>query len=299
MKHLDDITPTFDKLRDRFAKNTDVYFQTASYTKEQIDLTGIPFAQRHTHFEIIWLKNCKGVHHVDFVSYPIEGSVIFMLAPDQVHQLSREFSEEEHYVLFKQELFLSQDLESFLYELSLFGNIDPEPIIPIPEAYAEELQILFDQMKKEEELKSLSSREVITAYLRILLLKLSRLKKSGHNQNIQMMDERLKLYSSFMKLINAHYKESHEVQQYAEMLNVQPRKLNEQVKHYACITAQELIKRRIMLEAKRLLFQGQKNVKEIAYALGYDDPAYFNRFFKRNTNLSPLQFREHELERTK
>jgi len=48
----------------------------------------------------------------------------------------------------------------------------------------------------------------------------------------------------------------------------------------------------VMLEARRLLYYSQLNVKEITHKLGYDDPAYFSRLFKKATNTTPLAFRE-------
>ena len=49
---------------------------------------------------------------------------------------------------------------------------------------------------------------------------------------------------------------------------------------------------RLVLEAKRQLAFSNRNVKEICYELGFEDPAYFSRFFRNHTGTSPHEFRE-------
>ena len=61
---------------------------------------------------------------------------------------------------------------------------------------------------------------------------------------------------------------------------------------YGKATPNDIIKDRIILEAKRLLAHSDLNVKEIAYDLGYDDPAYFNRLFAKVSEIAPAEFRK-------
>ena len=77
------------------------------------------------------------------------------------------------------------------------------------------------------------------------------------------------------------------------MLNINPSCLNELTKRTTGITAGELIRNRVIDETKVLLYSSSKSGKEIAFKLGFDDPAYFSRFFRKYTGQTLKEFREH------
>ena len=76
------------------------------------------------------------------------------------------------------------------------------------------------------------------------------------------------------------------------MLNMNPSCLNELSKRVTGITAGELIRNRVIEETKKLLYSSRMSGKEIAYELGFDDPAYFSRFFKKYTGTTLKEFRD-------
>ncbi|MEI9935054.1 MAG: helix-turn-helix transcriptional regulator [Ferruginibacter sp.] len=76
------------------------------------------------------------------------------------------------------------------------------------------------------------------------------------------------------------------------MLFVTPKNLNKKLTQFGNQSPNEIIKDRIILEAKRLLAHTVITIKEIGYSLGYDDDAYFIRLFTKQTGLSPQQFRK-------
>lgn len=78
---------------------------------------------------------------------------------------------------------------------------------------------------------------------------------------------------------------------YAGMLNVSESYLNEVLKKVTGFSVSYWILNEVMLEAKRLLYYSECNVKEVAHALGYDDHAYFSRLFKKSEGVTPLTFR--------
>jgi AraC family transcriptional activator of pobA len=92
-------------------------------------------------------------------------------------------------------------------------------------------------------------------------------------------------------LVNEHYSEKHDVAAYANMLNMSAGHLGEVIKQQSGKTAIELIHERLTLEAKRLLFHTENSIKEISFELGFEDASYFNRFFKRISEQTPLAYR--------
>ena len=92
-------------------------------------------------------------------------------------------------------------------------------------------------------------------------------------------------------MINASFRELKEVGDYAAGLNISAGHLSEVVKVQSGKPAIKHIHERLILEAKRLLFHTNTPLKEIAYELGFSDASYFNRFFKRETDLTPAAYR--------
>jgi AraC-like DNA-binding protein len=75
-------------------------------------------------------------------------------------------------------------------------------------------------------------------------------------------------------------------------LGVSPKFVTKHFQKLGAIKPSSFIKNRIWLEAKRLLIYTDKTVKEIAFELGFNDPAYFTRFFTKAISKSSLQFKK-------
>src|SRR5690606_233557 len=100
------------------------------------------------------------------------------------------------------------------------------------------------------------------------------------------------IISNFRNLVEQHFRELHQVQDYSNLLNISPGHLNRSCKDESGLTASEIILQRVILEARRLLLFTEESSKSIAYHLHFEDPSYFSRFFKRHTGYSPVQFRK-------
>jgi AraC-like DNA-binding protein len=92
-------------------------------------------------------------------------------------------------------------------------------------------------------------------------------------------------------MVEWNYTRLHSVANYAELLHISPKALNKRITRYNKTTPNDIIKNRIILEAKRLLVHTPLSVKEIGYKLGYDDASYFVRIFSKQAAISPHKFR--------
>lgn len=96
----------------------------------------------------------------------------------------------------------------------------------------------------------------------------------------------------FEKLVNEQFTTHKTVQWYADQLGLSPEHLNVVCKQVASTMALKIIHQRIILEAKRMLTYTQLTIEQVSVSLGFKDPAYFSRFFKRLVGLAPRQYTE-------
>lgn len=98
-------------------------------------------------------------------------------------------------------------------------------------------------------------------------------------------------YRLFIRLVHTFYPRQHQIAFYAEEMNMKPATLCRLVKRESGYTAMEIINRTIIMDAKTQLCTGNSPVKDIALNLGFNNAAFFNKFFKRHVGMTPQTFR--------
>lgn len=175
----------------------------------------------------------------------------------------------------------------------LFSQFNRMRLTPVPNEEAAFIRYLIGQVNNEFALKDPTQEEMLRTYLKQLLIKSTRFWRQQFVSEDNLSENKdLEFFRKFMQLVEVFYKEKHSVADYAVMMNVAPKTLTHRFKRLNLPQPGEVIKNRIILEAKRLLIYTERTAKEIAYGLGYDDPAYFSRIFQIKTNRSPSGFRE-------
>ncbi|MDH7447918.1 helix-turn-helix domain-containing protein [Aquimarina sp. 2201CG14-23] len=105
-------------------------------------------------------------------------------------------------------------------------------------------------------------------------------------------DHSLMLVYSFISLVHKHYKMHHEMSFYSKNLTATSKYISEKFHGLGIMSPHEFIKNRILVEAKRQLLYTDKTAKTICFDVGFNDPAYFARFFKKNTGMTSREFKE-------
>jgi AraC family transcriptional activator of pobA len=249
-----------------------------------------PFLHRHSYYHILWMTHACGTHIIDFETFEIKYNSVFFLSPGQVHAWSSSVDASGFVMNFSAEFFLQMfpKMEE-LAEFPFFHITNSDPVLYLSPEQHEELFPLLQQIETEFNDALLGRYDVVRSFLLILLTKLRRLHKP--RQTDLALPKSYSLTKRFKLLIEQRFLEFGSVQEYASMLLVTERRLNEAVKGSTGRTATQLIHDRIMLEAKRLLAQTDLGISEIAYRLNFEDPAYFCRFFKKQVSLTPGEFR--------
>lgn len=231
---------------------------------------------------------------VDFNVYTTTQNSLFFVAPNQFLQIDTAGQEEGYMIFYNRDFYCIQihDAEVACDGL-LFNNINKMPMVRVAEEEIMAIDPLFNCIDEEFGLNDTSQEEMIRTYLKQLLIKSTRIWKKQHlGQELLQSNNELDFFRRFSVLVDAYYKEKHSVADYADLLSMAAKTITNKFKRLNLPQPNEVIKDRIMLEAKRLLIHTSLTAKEIAYQLGYEDPAYFSRQFLQKTGESPSNFKK-------
>lgn len=152
-------------------------------------------------------------------------------------------------------------------------------------------QMFIEEFKTRDTIQS----DMLQMLLKQLVIIITRLAKEQYiNQKI-FENDKFDLIRQYNVLVDKNYKKEHQVQFYAGLLNRSPKTLNHLFAQYNYRPPSQIIQDRIINEAKRLLYYTDRSAKEIAYELGFAEPAHFSRFFKNATNQSTSDFKKNTL----
>lgn len=243
-------------------------------------LKGVETDTMHLHgfYEIIWFQKGSGTHYVDFNQYAIAPGTIIFISPGQIHSFDTKHDQEGYVLKICAELF--DDFVSL-------------SCVTVQDKDSAALEMLIGAM--QEELKkedSLGHREALHALVKLFVIMVRRSYAEINPSAPNPHKVSYKAFLNFRKLIEENYCRLHTVKDYASLLNVSSKTLTLYVNECSKYSPLELINNRIILEAKRLLRYSVLSVKEIAFRLGFEDPSYFAKFFKRLVKQSPADYRE-------
>src|SRR5690606_10839962 len=174
----------------------------------------------------------------------------------------------------------------------LFSNIYNIPLVELDKGEIPFFSYIFGQMTDEFGLNDTSLEEMLRTYLKQLFIKSARLwKKQNLNKELTEQNSDLEFFRKFTLLVDEHYKEKHHVADYAELLFIAPKTISHKFKRLNLPQPNDVIKNRILLEAKRLLVHTNVTVTGVGYELGYEDPAYFSRLVVQKSGETPSGFR--------
>lgn len=176
----------------------------------------------------------------------------------------------------------------------LFNDVYEVPLVNLEPAQLVEFTDLFQAIGKELQQAALAQLEILTSYLKVLLVKATRLKIAQHGQDGLEATKQPDILRQLRDALEEHYQQKHRPSDYAAMLGVSHKTLSGLVKLHFHQTLSELIRERVLKHARWQLLHTLKSVKEIAYEVGFEDEFYFSRLFKRSFGCSPTAFREYE-----
>ncbi|MEZ0612088.1 helix-turn-helix domain-containing protein [Fibrella sp. WM1] len=263
-------------------------FRVYTYQGSLPDQADLLIPHRKDHYLLVFIRRAGSRQWIDTTPYVLRDNAVYFTGPSQV--IVKEGMKQlwSTGLAFTRE-FLSLQENASLTKLPLLQNPYNVHELLLSEADVSVVEALLTNITAEYQHPGEWQQRMLSAYLTVLLTYLSRL------YTTQCMDmppsADTLLLKTFQAKIDEGFREQHEVSDYAALLHLSAGHLSEVVKQQSGKPAIKHIHDRIVLEARRLLFHTNDSLKEIAFDLGFADASYFNRFFKRETGLTPADYR--------
>jgi len=240
--------------------------------------TVISEPHRHEFHEIIFIFKGNDIHSVDFNEYLLNERDVLIIPKGSIHDFIPSDKSHGWKLIFDDSFF--NDVQQMLFkDFQIFIPFYGRKSIRIS---TDDLHIMEYSIEIISKLKSNRQRKIV-------LLNFISFLNDYFEEYLENIDRN---FVFFLKLLDKKIHEHHNVNFYAETLNISGKSLNNLVKEVTGCSTIEYIHTRLVNEAKRKLLYTKMNINEIAYSIGFKDALYFSRFFKKMTQSSPSQFRE-------
>lgn len=253
----------------------------------------VNYPHRHDFYQVIHITEGRGQHVVDHYAFPIIPPILFFVSPSQVHFWQIVEHLQGDGLLFRPDFVAPGPAYGAEFDkLALMHQLSYAPL-RLDCKQSGLLQRTTELIAHEH--YTHNSETVLNAYLHIMFTQIQRLCVTA--EPTITLDSTTELVRRFRQLVSQHFIEHRSMQFYADELGVSVGHLSRCIKDVTGHSASQIIRQELIMEAKRLLVNSDLVVERIGDELAFDDPAYFGRFFKRETGFSPGVYRDMILEK--
>lgn len=247
---------------------------------------------RTNFYHVFLFENCQPTHYVDFEKIKIQPYTLLFIDKDRVHQFDQLLNYEGRILIFTEDFFSDT---KFLRSSILFNDLSNQATIKLNQQSLKRFISICDNITEELSMPNDDTKQIVL---------------KNHLHNFLLLAEREKLQQGFEEvkkgvdldytllfrdLLETNFTKLKAVNDYSSQLFISEKRLGQATSKVLGKNPKEIINERILLEAKRLLVYSHLSIKEIGQELGFEDPAYFVRYFKKNTETTPVEFRERYL----
>lgn len=244
------------------------------------------------YYRIALIRSGSATYTIGLETFqPGRNTVIFGF-PGQLFSLQQPTDDFFAYYMLFSEGFIAETLLLKNYKNQLpFLSYAGVPCFPLSEDEANEVESFIFKINEEVKAKKANISQAIQLYIQLIFITASRNYAHKILSRQGVGDSGANLFTRFLKLVSEHFLSIRKVADYAEMLHVSADYLNRTIKAHSYKTAHELIDEMLVREAKAYLMHSPLSIAEIAYKLDFSDPSHFNKFFRKLTECTPLQYR--------
>lgn len=244
---------------------------------------------RHEYYMFFFIERAQGLSFtIDFKKYEIGDTenLLLCIRPGQVHFITSS-SVIRLWFFNLTPVWVPEEYRKVFDE-----PFSPQPLVYLDNSQAQTLEQMCSLLQTQTQATSPFNQQITTSLTHALIGSIAGQFLARQTADMPASQSRfLQIARQFQEALADHYREVKSPMQYARMLNYSLSYLNEAVKDATGFPVSHWIQQRIVLEAQRELYYTDKDVKEIAFSLGYEDPAYFSRLFAKACGEPPLSFR--------
>jgi AraC family transcriptional activator of pobA len=255
---------------------------------------------RKDFYKICLTTGKSRIHYADR-SFDMDGTILFFGNPHIPYSWETISTSYVGYTCLFSEDFLKVSERSEVLLNSPFFKLGGTPVLQITEAQRDFLNGLFIKMIEEQESEYTYKDDLIRNYIQLMIHEAMKMQPSDNYE--QHKNAASRISAVFLELLERQFPIETPDQplllrspkSYADNLSVHVNHLNRALKETTGKPTSVLINERIIQEAKALLHHTNWNISEVAFALGFEYPNYFNNFFKKLTGVNPKAFRAVEV----
>lgn len=245
---------------------------------------------RHAYHELLWIREGRGEHSIDGARHPVVAGAITLIGRGQVHVFERGSDLHGAVVRFGDDILLDDGGRAAPATWLLAARGDRT--VEVPAGDAPHVDALIGALAAEAARPPDGcSADVERHVLAALLLWIERWYDAARTEHPDADDARVQVHRRFSARLERDFALHHDSAHYAVALGMPAATLSRTLAQITGRTTKELVTARVMLEARRLLRFTDLAVGEVAHRVGFSDPLYFSRAFKRDAGEAPLAFR--------
>ena len=237
---------------------------------------------RKPHYFFLFMLEGHSRHGVDLQQFDVKANELLFILPHQIHRLPATKEGTNYIKLGFDETWLSLLPRQYPFLVNPFNNQK----VPFATPAAGRIKAIFDILLNVLSVVD-TEPELILAYLNSLLTEIN---TAYFSTDKRPTDDKLATYIRFKLLVEDNLTDHATIEEIAQQLALNTHSLYAIVKHYSGLSPKAFITSRLVLEAKRRLYYAESSTKELAYDLGFNDPDYFSRLFKKVTGQTIATF---------
>jgi AraC family transcriptional regulator, transcriptional activator of pobA len=251
-------------------------------------------AHRHRNlFQILVIEAGGGEMTFEAATLRFEAPAAILVPPTTAHGFRFRPHHTDGWVIS-----FTEDVASALGErsgesLKRLKALAAEPVVPLGDASeVTRVSALCASLNEESFIAREGFRIAMRALLALIAIEVARLAASRARTGSVTLAAADATVETLRRLVDEHFRTERLIAFYAGRLAMTPDRLNDHVKRVSGVTAGHLIRQRVLTEAKRALVFTAQPIQEISHDLAFADPSHFARFFRKQTGMTPQQFRE-------
>lgn len=250
--------------------------------------------QRQDLYKILWSRNAAPEITIDNYQLKLKKGTVVFCTPLNVIDLSDQLEGLMAFV-FNKDFFCIQthDDQVSCHGFLFFGSSQPVTI-DLDKNDFDSFEVMLAMFEEDLNVKDHLQGEMLRSTLKRMLIKSTRIAKYDLPQP-KISNDHMNIVRRYNVLVEKHFREYHNVKDYANLLFKSPKTLSNIFPKYTDKSPLKIINERILLEARRLLLYSDKSAQEITNELGYRDAGHYSKFFKKHEGLAPSLYKKERI----